>query len=771
MSQRNRLFLICLLVVGFVAATVLVYRRVDPSAREKRFLESAKKYAAEGKFREASIQYLNAINLNPTSGEAHKGLGEAALRLGDPDTAFFEFQQVTEMNPADTASHLQYGNLLLARGQLKDARKEAELVLSREKESADAHLLMAQVHLASQELQQAEQEIQRSQELSPKSAKPYIVLGGLRLRTSQLSEAEATYKKALELSPNDIDAMRGLGTTYERQQRWTDAETVYKRAIEAAPADAAPRVSLMVLYLFQGKRSQAEQVAREAKEKLPKVPAAYRMLADFYIATGQSQRGLDEISELLKTHGNDWRLKRDYVQQLIFANRLDEATAINDELITLIGSNPPNLIQRGQIQLRNGKPDQAVVTLKTALRDDPVNPLGHFYLGIALGATGDNQGSERELREAMKLQPQGAQPQIFLSDLAARTGNSVLLDDLSKRLIEAFPLSANSYLVRATLEASRNQYSAAELDLRQAIQVEPKNPVGYGKLAELRLVQQDFNGGMELLNQALAVDPNYTPAMKVLVAMDLSHNNLAGAVERVKKQIANAPSNSAYHSMLGTLLIQQNKAVDAVPEFKRALELDKKNADAWELLGRTQAAQGNLDQTISTYNQWAMADPGQPNAHVLLGLIYEERGDWKKAQDEYQMALNINENSGIAANNLAYILLEHGGDPAKAIGYAMVARRQLPNSPVAMDTLGWAYYRDGQFALAATTLESAAKFGPKSASVQYHLGSAYRKLKDDSKAVGCYQKAVALDPKSAAADEARKALAELHSQVNNPIGK
>jgi len=771
MSQRNRIGLICLLILGFIAGTVFIYRRVDPSAREKRFLDSANKYANEGKFREASIQFLNAINLNPSSGEAHRGLGHAALRLGDPDTAFFEFQQVTELNPADTDAHLQYGNLLLARGQVKEARKEAELVVAREAESADAHLLMAQVHLAAQELDQAESEIRRSQELNPKSAQPEIVLGGLRLRTGQLPEAEASYKKALDLNPNDIDAMRGLGTAYERQQRWSDAEAVYKRAMNAAPEDASPRVSLMVLYLFQGKTAQAEQVAREAKEKLPKVPAAYRMLADFYVATGQSKKGLDEISDVLKTHGNDWRLKRDYVQQLIFANRIDEATAINDELITLIGSNPPNLIQRGQIQLRSGKPDQAIVTLKTALRDDPTNPIGHFYLGVALGATGDNQGSERELRESMKLQPQGAQPQIFLSDLAARTGKLPLLDELSKRLIDAFPLSANSYLVRATFEASRNQYSAAEFNLRQAIQVEPKNPLGYGKLAELRFVQKDFNAGIDLLNQALAVDPNYTPAMKVLVAIDLSRNNLKGAIDRVQKQIENAPSNSAYHSMLGTLLIQQNRASDAIPEFKRALELDKKNGEAWELLGRTQASQGHLDQTISTYNQWALADTGQPNAHVLLGLIYEERGDWKKAQDEYQMALNINENSGIAANNLAYLLLEHGGDPAKAIGLAMVARRQLPNSPIALDTLGWAYYRDGQFALAATTLESAAKFGPKSASVQYHLGSAYHKLKDDGKAAACYQKVVTLDPKSAVADEARKALAELHSQVNNPIGK
>lgn len=764
MSFRIRiLILLIILAVGFVGFRY-VYRRVDPGARERRFLQSAREYESKGKYREASIQYLNAININPRSSESHRGLGKIALKMGDPDTAYFEFQQAVGLDPSDMVSHLNYGNLLLGRTQLKEARREAEIVLAKEPQNPEAHLLMSQLELAGGNAEAAETENEKARNLAPNSPKPYIVLGGVRLKTGKFAEAEENFKKALQLSPDDVDALLGLGSVYERQQRWQEAESAYRKAIQIAPSDAAPRVSLMVQFLFQGKNDRAEEVARETKEKLSKVPAAYRMLADFYIATGQSQKALDELYVLVKAHSNDWRLKRDYVQQLIFANRLDEADAINEELLTLQGSSPQSLIQKGQIQMRRGSPQDAVVTLKTALRDQPNNYIGHFYLGVALGATGDTEGAERELQESIRLQPQGPQAQVFLSELAARTGKGALLDELSKRLVDTFPLAANSYLVRATYECSRSNWKAAEQTLRKAVQVEPTNPVPYAKLAEIRIIQKDFSGGTELLNQALDVDPNYIPALKILVALDLTRNDVAQAIDRLQSQLQKAPNNSTYHSLLGGIYFRRSQTSDALPQFQKAVELDKKNADAWELLGKTQAAMGSLDQTIATYTQWSTADPGQPASHVLLGQIWEGKGDWEKAQEEYQKALNLDEHNGLAANNLAYLLLEHNGDTKKALTLAMEARRQFPTSSTALDTMGWAYFHDGQYQLAASTLESAAKVNPKSASVHFHLGSAYQRLKDWSKASSHFEQSLALDPKSLTAPDARKALAEMKAR-------
>ena len=63
---------------------------------------------------------------------------------------------------------------------------------------------------------------------------------------------------------------------------------------------------------------------------------------------------------------------------------------------------------------------------------------------------------------------------------------------------------------------------------------------------------------------------------------------------------------------------------------------------------------------------------------------------------------------------------------------AQAARRGLPDSPNAADTLGWAYYQKGAYGSAISMLQEALKLqekskAPESAAIHYHLGMAYQK--------------------------------------------
>jgi hypothetical protein len=49
----------------------------------------------------------------------------------------------------------------------------------------------------------------------------------------------------------------------------------------------------------------------------------------------------------------------------------------------------------------------------------------------------------------------------------------------------------------------------------------------------------------------------------------------------------------------------------------------------------------------------------------------------------------------LAENNLAYPMLEHGGNTDVARSLAQTARQKLPDSPDVADTLAWAYYKKG----------------------------------------------------------------------------
>ena len=105
-------------------------------------------------------------------------------------------------------------------------------------------------------------------------------------------------------------------------------------------------------------------------------------------------------------------------------------------------------------------------------------------------------------------------------------------------------------------------------------------------------------------------------------------------------------------------------------------------------------------------------------------------------------------------------MLEHGGSVNVALTLAQAAHKGLPNQPSTADTLGWAYYHNGAFSVAAPLFEDATRKAPGSADYHYHLGLTYQKLNDGNRARAELEKAISLDPKSPVADQARQALAQ-----------
>ena len=116
-----------------------------------------------------------------------------------------------------------------------------------------------------------------------------------------------------------------------------------------------------------------------------------------------------------------------------------------------------------------------------------------------------------------------------------------------------------------------------------------------------------------------------------------------------------------------------------------------------------------------------------------------------------------------AANNLAYLHLEHGGDLDKALELAYRARLHAPEDPHIADTLGWALYKKGRIDQAVTSLRLSANKLPDHPIVQYHLGMAYHKQGNHEAARQALERALRLDPDFDGAHEARSVLAELEA--------
>src|ERR1051326_8001319 len=79
----SRQHLILTLIVIFSSACSR-----DPNLRKQKYFQSGRNYFEKGKYREASIEFVNAIKIDPRYAEAHHQLAETYLKLQQPQSAY-----------------------------------------------------------------------------------------------------------------------------------------------------------------------------------------------------------------------------------------------------------------------------------------------------------------------------------------------------------------------------------------------------------------------------------------------------------------------------------------------------------------------------------------------------------------------------------------------------------------------------------------------------------------------------------------------------------
>jgi tetratricopeptide (TPR) repeat protein len=101
--------------------------------------------------------------------------------------------------------------------------------------------------------------------------------------------------------------------------------------------------------------------------------------------------------------------------------------------------------------------------------------------------------------------------------------------------------------------------------------------------------------------------------------------------------------------------------------------------------------QNLTEKAIEEFNAAIQKAPNSVSAHMGLSILYDSQKKYDKAKEYYQKVLKINPKFPPAANNLAYLYAEGGGNIDEALNLAQIAKQQGPDDPHISDTLGWIY--------------------------------------------------------------------------------
>ena len=746
-------------VVLLLAVTLLAGCHRDPNVRKQKYLDSGNRYSSQGKYREAAIQYLNALKVDKSFPDAHYALAQAYMHLGQFSSAYAELTRTVDLQPANYKARIDLGNLLLAGGKIDDAQKQADAVLASQPNNPDVHAMLSALAVRRGNKDLALTEINRALALEPARAAFHEDLAILQSSdASKASAVEDELKKAIALDPKSVNAKMLLASFYGRSGRWQDAEKVSWDAVATDPKSLSARASLAEVILKEGNQSRAEEVLRQASKDLADNPQGVRILADYYVGSGQMDKARAEFAGLAAKYPKNVPVQKGYIRLLLQVKDYETARTVVTALMKNSSKDPEVAALNGIVLLNDGKASEAVDALSDGAKNYPKDAFIQFWLGKAALAKGDNALAEKSFRQAEDLSPSRLDAPEELARIAAMRGDLQLLADVADKTIVAAPRFPGGYVWRAIVEMRHDAVDKAEADLKTAMSVAPQSPQAYVQLGKIRLAQKRYPEGVALLEQALQYDPNAFEALRLLVEYDLFQKHADQAMARVNAQIAKSPKNSSFYDLLAQLQAQNKNMDQAAATAQKAIELNPWDGEAVTLFAEIQLNRGQVANAIGAWEQWLKTHPNDASAIAILGTLEESRGDVVKAEAYYKKSLQIQPQQPVASNNLAYRMLQNGENVDVALTLAQSARQAMPNSPSTADTLAWAYYYKGTYSFARDLLEDALKTSPNDPAMQYHLGMVYSKLKDKSNAVTHLKKALSLAPNSPTAKDAQAAL-------------
>jgi len=763
------------LIVGFSALVFTACTR-DPNVRKQKYFDSGQKYFAEGKYRQAAIQFENAIRIDSRFAAAHYQLAQTYLQLRDGQHAYLETARTLELQPDNYKAHADMANMLAIdyattsnSSELTTAREHIDLLLQKQPNDPETHLGVANLLNAQQKYREAIEEIQKAIALGPNHGDSYLTLALVETKIGQFDAAEANYKKAVDLKATAANPHLVLAAFYQLRGRYPEAEQEIQSVISSDPKDLNARASLARLYMAQGKKKEAEALLDRVKHDFPNDSYGYRMLADYYFAEGDSDRALAEYASLHNAHAKDLLVSKNYIELLLLKNRVDEADKLTEELLSSKVKDRDALMFRGQIQLRRGKVNEAIQTLQSAIANNPNLAAAHYQLGLALNQRGERDRAMSEWQQAVRIQPTMNDAYRALAGASLRDGDMESLERYASELIRLEPAATEGYAFRAGSFMARKQFAAAEADARKAIEIAPQSWVGYFEMGSLNFVEQKLPAAENWYVQALAHDPNSLDALEGLANVYLAQKLPDKAIARVKAQIASSTNNNgALYDLLGSLESGTGDLPAAEAALEKAAELNKNDVDAIVKLGQVQAARGNLDQALASWSEGAEQNPKEAAFYIASGGVYEQKHDLERARSSYEKAHALKPDNPVVANNLAYVMLETKGNLDIALELAQSARRAMPESANVADTLGSVFYQKGVYEAAIGMFQEAIKLTAKykqaeNPTYHYHLGQAYEKAERPELARQHFERVLKLDPNYTDAADIRKQLAQLKS--------
>ncbi|RPH38132.1 tetratricopeptide repeat protein, partial [bacterium] len=472
-----------------------------------------------------------------------------------------------------------------------------------------------------------------------------------------------------------------LARSYSRLGKHSLAVEAAREAVRLDPNNLDYRGTLAAAYLSAYETDTAAQEYEEIVKRDSSKLDAWYNLARLY-EPRKPLRALELYEQITTRFGPEWEVM---LRTAELANKLRQFGKAADALSQMTEIDPGNqalLRTLAQTYARAEKYDRALAVLQELRESNPAD------LDV-LAEEAEIHLLRKEYRQASELFETILKQDTVSMEAKLHVGE-LYFAQMDKD-------STLAPVTRSIFERIRDKY--------------PQDWHAYWFLGAIGTVTHDDSLTVRNFRKVTELASWNADAWVYLSSVFLDKNNFAEVSRVLESAVKVVPEDFRVNFLLGVAYNRLERNEDAARVLERARQLNGKDVDAITQLAIVYEALKRYDETDSLYEEALRFDPAN---HLVL-------------------------------NNYSYSLAERNIQLERAREMAEKAVKARPDNASYLDTMGWVYYRLGEYREAAEYVRKAIEKGDASAVVYEHLGDILYKLDDKQGALEQWNIALQLD--------------------------
>ncbi len=497
----------------------------------------------------------------------------------------------------------------------------------------------------------------------------------------------------------------------------------------------------------KGNFDEALEAYQKAMVCDPEDEYLVRRLAALLIRVNRKKQALDQIEKLIARNPDDKKIKVFQADLYSAVGEYDKAIDIYKKVLSEDPANSALMEKLGKQYLSNLDYTQARIIFEKLVQTDPDSLLGHYYLAQLYRELKYYRKSFVEYAKALEIN--WSVP--LAMEAAALYEDQELFDDaivLYRKMIDEQDNieAAGGRLVRIYLELGESDKALKVLqEVRSNSSDTQRVDLTMGRIF---LEQKKFSEAIEILKKLSDANPELSVARSLLAYSYYESGDLDSAKALSLKV---KPDDTGYDDSVRLLIEIYSKEENvpaAIDLVRKAIEAtDGNNFLYYSLLSLLYEKHDDLEKAEDVLKEAISLFTETTDPYIKYGMFLEKLGRSAEAMTIMQKVLSINSKEPFALNYVGYTWADQGQNLEKAMEYILEAVRLLPEDGFIRDSLGWVYYKVGDFEKAAIELKKAVIFEPEDPTIHEHLADVYLKMEKMDLSSKHYQKSLEFQKK------------------------